>query len=278
MALRSQIGSSLVAKANPASPIRKTQEAMMENPAIPGKAEPGTLGRAFVEQPFLKPIPEGSARTVSVTPSADSASISSPTAPVPTPPDVAGGMIPGVGSPGAPQGQPQIRSGASTQPLFQGGVSPGATAAPVARSGVAAKGTSMVGANQGAINPRGQIMSPAVSTQAEPQSGSFWSGIMPTVSNWLGGKVSADTGQINSPVQKSQPKNISQAIVGTLLPNNAKAQAYATSNAVAKSGQGSLSTNSTSNNFVSQSVNNIATAIRSLGNSATNKLRSLFGW
>lgn len=283
MALRSQIGSSLVAKANPASPIRKTEESKIANPAIPGKGESGSLARKFVEQPFLKPIPEGSARTVSVTPSIDSEAIGRPNMPMP---EEGVGMMAG----GQPQGQ--LRSGANNQALFQGGASapsPATQAAPTARGGVAAKAGSVLGANKGAINPSGQILPEAASTyQASPgEEGRL--GLLPSAFSSFSGHVSAggenpnvltnkgtgstgvtvnrNTGQV-----KSFTPTAGQFIAGgvgkainKIAPNSSigkQLQTFGGAAQPAAQGKGSISTGLRS---IVQTVNN-----------ALNKLRSLF--
>jgi len=180
MALRSQIGSSLVAKANPASPIRKTEQNKIENPAVPGKGATGSLTRQFIEQPFLRPIPEGSARTVSVNPNVEAGAISSPTSQVP---DVSAGVS-------QPAGQPQLRSGADSQALFQGGVSTPASTG--GRAGVTAKARSVAGGSRGAIQPQGQITPEAASTYKAPGVRSAAGSInLPTTFSNLGGKVAA---------------------------------------------------------------------------------------
>ena len=266
MAVRSQIGSSLVAKSNPGSPIRKTTEDKVNNPSIPGKGETGSIQRQTIEQPFLKETPSGSARTVSVTPAIESQAIGNRNMPIP---EAAGGA----------NGQPQLRSGANGQALFQGGVStPSAvrSAAPVAKGGTAAKSASVAGVNKGAIGGMGMITPQAASTSSEAApSGSFWSGILPTAAS-LGARAAAADGKVTG----GQPKNLSQAIVGTLGRGNAAAQAYATNPQITASGQGSISKGlqHALNNPVGTVKEQIASgtgAIRSVVNTIVSKLRSL---
>jgi hypothetical protein len=282
MALRSQIGSSLVAKANPASPIRKTEELKVNNPDLPGKAEPGSLGRQFIEQPFLKPIPEGSARTVSVTPNAEAGSIASPTVNTP-PPDTAGGIVPGVGS---PNGSPQLRSGANNQAMFQGGIStpsPATAAAPVARAGVSAKGASVAGADKGAINPSGlttDIGGTSVPVNYSAQSNNDL-GLLPSISNWLGGKVSAADNAAKATV--NQGRTTAQKIAGaigsainTIKPTGNLSFGLANK---AQSWGGQPVNTVQGNKVVSKNINPVqavTTALRSVVQNITSKLRSLF--
>lgn len=278
MALRSQIGSSLVAKANPTSPLRKKEEAAVNRPDIPGKAAPGSLGREFIEQPFLRPIPEGSARTVSVNPSAEAGSIASPTnqAPVET-----AGIAPGVGQPLSPN---NLRSGANNQAMFQGGVStpsPKVAASAPARAGVTAKSTSMAGVNKGAINPSGNILSTGASTEAQGEGFRTASTQLPLVKELGGGVIAGEPGK----GFQGATGTALQQVVGTLgkaltslgtkinAPQlksgglGAAMQTFGGSSAVAKQGIGSISKASN-------------TALRSVVqtvNKAVSKLRSLFG-
>ncbi|MCK9370696.1 hypothetical protein M0R04_12370 [Candidatus Dojkabacteria bacterium] len=290
MALRSQIGSSLVAKANPASPLRKTEEMKINNPAIPGKAAPGSLGREFIEQPFLRPIPEGSARTVSVNPSAEAGSIASPTnqAPVET-----AGIAPGVGQPLSPN---NLRSGANNQAMFQGGVStpqPKTVASAPARAGVTAKSVSGAGVNKGAINPRGDILSTGASTEYQAPEFRTASTQLPLIKELGGGVVAGEEGKGTEGFPKSGATGTAlQQVVGSLgkvLTNvgtkigagqltpgglGAKGQTFGGSAAVAKQGIGSAG----------NALRSIVQAIISPGglkgaviNKTVSKLRSLFG-
>ena len=269
MALRSQIGSSLVAKANPASPIRKTEEQKVENPAIPGKGDVGSLNRQFVEQPFLKPIPEGSARTVSVTPEAAAASQSSPTSPLPQ----GGNVVPGVGNSGQPQ---PLRSGANSQALFQGGVS--TPAAPTAKGGNVARSASVSAPSKGAIGAKTGQITPGAAFTYTPEVVNPFTGLSPSVQQ-LGGRVSAGEGN-NKKLVSQVPATTAQLLggaAGKLLTNigtaikapqltpgglGAKLQTFGGASSVAQQGIGSAS-------------NALRSVVQAVSNSL-NKLRSLF--
>lgn len=234
----------------------------------------------------MKPIPEGSARTVSVTPAAETASISSPTAPIPAPTGVAGGMIPGAG-----MGQPNLRSGANAQPLFQGGVStpaPAVSAAPVAKGGAVAKGASVAGANKGAINPSGQLTPEAAATtnvngvNIPAQISGSPRNLIQSALGWLGGHMSAAPGGVT---QVNPGRTTAQKVVGGI----AGAASRSTNPIINAIGNSSLANQARSwsgqpvntqqgNQIVSRQINPVQaaeTALRSLFQNVTNKLRSL---
>ena len=272
MAVRSQIGSSLVAKSNPGSPIRKTTEDKINNPAIPNKGAIGSIQRQAVEQPFLKETPSGSARTVSVTPAIESQAIGNRNMPIP---EAAGGA----------NGQPQLRSGANGQALFQGGVStPSAvrSAAPVAKGGTAAKSASVAGVNKGAIGGMGMITPEAASTSINYERQGVFSGNpqLPSAMQ-VGSRVSASgDNQISNP----QPGQVKQGNtikftpttgqyiagkVGSVLSSipatqnlGNKLQTFGGAASPAATGQGSA-TNAIRS--VIQTVSNILNKLRSLG-------------
>lgn len=133
MALRS-LGSTLIGRAALGSPLRKTIEEAASTPVIPGKGEPGSLERAFVEQPFERTVPPGSQKVVSVTPGADVTAVSSP-----------GGEALLAGAMGQPRAPlPNTAPGANNQALFQGGISPKTSITPNVAAPTAARGRTPV--------------------------------------------------------------------------------------------------------------------------------------
>lgn len=136
MALRS-LGSSLLAKTNPSSALRKSREERIEKPNVPGKGDVGSLERQFVEEPIERSVPEGSDKVLNISPGAEASQR----------PDVI-------------SGQPQVN-------LLPGNV--GQTTPPV--PGGARAGVQMLGFPRFAPTPAGapsQPGQPAQQQQAQP--------------------------------------------------------------------------------------------------------------
>ena len=248
MALR-QVGSSLVAKASPGAAYRQSSEQRITKPAIPGKAEVGSVGRKFLEEPFNQAVPGGSEKVVRSGPGIESQPGLQTPSPTPQQQATLSGAI------GMPSGASQLRSGANTQSLFQGGVSsPSAPAASaVTRGGKTASVSSSSGNLASAMKPMDiGLMSegPSSSYQApktQDTVGSFYPGI-----GSLGNRASADEPGVSHEI----PKNFGQAVIGTLgrvaqnigtafrapeMNLGEKAQSIATNPSITQSGVGSIS-------------------------------------
>lgn len=103
------LGSSLLAKSSPGSKLREQAVQNAEKPALPGKGDVGTIGRAQVEEPLNRPVPQGSDKIVAAQPTVEGTTVA-PTDIVP-----AGGV--GLNE----NANTPLRSGAGNQALFQGG-------------------------------------------------------------------------------------------------------------------------------------------------------------
>ena len=310
------LGSSLVAKASPGSASRAATENRMSKPNVPGKGAPGSTERQFVEGPKLNDLSPGSEKSIRVSPGADYTS--QPGQPPVAPVDqtlLPGGM--GMMPPGSPSAAPgQLRSGASNQPLFQGGVSP--SSAPTAASGAIKGGRVAKSTSGGALPgaflpppapPQGDIagtgistdmgMMPQESSQSIAPSQRVITGTEnPLLANLLGGRVSADqpgvnnvnigrtagqmaagaAGKVITPVAKAVNKALGTNI--SLAPGGigAQLQSFGGATAPAILGQGSISNALRS---LVQSASSTASNLRSSAsntvNSVASKLRSLFG-
>lgn len=228
MALRS-LGSSLVAKSTPGSATRDLLEKQISKPAIPGKGEIGTTNRDLAAEIQVNPAAPGSEKIVSAGPGIEGSQVISPTDAAPTQPMqplLAGGM-------GLSQGPGQ--AGSNNMAMMDGNANRVAASAPTtggrtasARSGGPVAGSSIAGGN---------ISVPGISTSVQAEApkeevGSFFSGI----SSFGGNRAAAGgSGEGVKPA-----KNLGQAIVATLSPAGSKGEAWGTSEAVRKSGVGSV--------------------------------------
>jgi hypothetical protein len=80
------MGSSLMAKASPGGAFRKTEEARIDNPALPGKGEIGTISRGMMEEPIERQVPPGSTKVVSSSPAVEPTTEATPIGMLPTQP------------------------------------------------------------------------------------------------------------------------------------------------------------------------------------------------
>ena len=206
MGLRS-IGSSLLTKNLPGSPLRKTIEEATQTPIIPTKGEPGSLERQFLEQPLERKVPPGSQKITSVSPTVDA--ISQPSV-SPTP----GGEALLAGAMGQ-SGNPLSNTapGANNQPLFQGGITPNtqSMAAPTAARGKTPVYNSVAGvpasipeisSPSSVLGGKSEVKAPAY-TQGERQN---------PLTNFLGGRVIAAEPKQSVPVDWTS--TIPQALAG----------------------------------------------------------------
>ena len=193
--LRSNLGSSLVAKASPGAKLRETQEQKLMTPQIPGKGAIGSISRAGLEEPLKREVPAGSEKVVGVKPLVESQAG--------LPADLlAGGAVPPTES-AIPEGAgPQIRSkipsGNQNQALFQGGV--GGNSSPSRQT------TQQV--SQGAPYVGYQAPQPENQGGQTKQSNQAISPMLPQtgVNQMAGGKVFAGEGQV--------PRTLAQKVVG----------------------------------------------------------------
>lgn len=300
MALRS-LGSSLVAKVAPGSPLRETTQGRIEKPNIPGKGDVGSIQRQAIEEPTLRPIPAGSERIVRATPTAESVAGVAPTVPDV---DLMASMAPGAA----------IRPGAEGQALFQGGVAPGPEAAPIAasqatRGGRTARSVSTPGVAE-PVYSGGQVAGASTEQRApmNVQRESF----LPSLFGVVSGRAAAEGeqpqvqsrgfGSTGAEIRSNAPtggqgstltftptagqfvkgftgkviQNVGQAL-GNILPERGvseRLQAYGGAPGPAIVGQGSISSALRS---IAQPVKQIASNVRSAASNAFSNLRSLLG-
>jgi hypothetical protein len=134
------LGSSLIAKSKPGGKYRDIVEQNVENPALPGKGQIGTIARSQVEEPLERPVPQGSEKIVSVQPTVEGSTVAQ------------NSILPagGVGLPDA--ANTPLRSGAGNQALFSGGGSSRSAAAPSQAPGRVNPGGATV-SNRAAVTP-----------------------------------------------------------------------------------------------------------------------------
>ncbi len=206
MALRS-LGSSLVGRVSPSSPLRKTIEEAIQTPKLPLKGEPGSLERQFIEQPLEKTVPPGSQKVTSVSPTIDATS-----QPSVSPTRGGEALLAGaIGQSNAPL--PNTAPGANNQPLFQGGITPNtpgvaAQAAPRGRTpvynSVAGVPTSIpeISSPSSVLGGKSEVKAPTYA-QGERQN---------PLTNFLGGRVIAAEPKQQLPVNWTS--TIPQALAG----------------------------------------------------------------
>jgi len=267
------LGSSLIAKSNPGGKLRETITANAEKPALPGKGDIGTIGRAQVEEPLNRPVSPGSDKVVAVQPTVEGSSVAQ------------NDILPagGIGlneSPTAP-----LRSGASNQSLFQGSapsqpigrVNPGGTTATPkvantspARAAVAYAPASMPVFDQplGLGNSNQQVQGQVPARTSSPTQ--------PTTGNKLGLSTFLTTGaaagrNILRSLAAEAPSFINRAITGVseaALRSKGGGASFAVPNP-------SYNKNLTPIQNIQQSP--LGKAVGSIGSTVNNVLRSLFG-
>ena len=132
------LGSSILSRSMPGSPLREAAEKRMKTPLIPGKAQPGTLTRQSIEEPLERPVPPGSEKVVASKPLLEFG-VTEPVYPSAQPSAVREGMdtMPAAGQVlrptlGLSTSPPSVPQGAQNQALLQG-ISAQAPVAPASR-------------------------------------------------------------------------------------------------------------------------------------------------
>lgn len=315
MSMLRSLGSSLVAKNSPGSATRDTIENRISNPSIPGKGEPESAVRKFVEEPKLNDVSPGSEKNIRVSPGEQ---VSLPGDPLASPqPELLPGImgLPGPGAqPAAQPGQPQaqLRSGADAQPLFQGGVTPN-TPKPVTASSATRGGKTATSVSGGPLldafaapTPKGDIGTYGASTESKQVAeapGPARTNITGTenpLTKLLGGRVSADEGGVRDATIGQTFGQVVAGPVGKAISTAGKAvnkalgtnvnlgglgsslQSFGGDKTPAQTGQGSIQAalRSLTDN-IGANVNNLRSQASSIAsnvkNNVSSKLRSLFG-
>jgi len=224
------LGTSLVAKGNPGGKLREVVEQGINEAALTGAGQTGSIQRAQIEQPLERPVSPGSEKIVSATPALEGGVV--------TPMDV-DPLNAGIGLPSGAVARP----GANAQALFQGNpgnqaASPGRPnpgAAPQVRAMNAAPANVATAYRPPA--PQGDVMGASTAQPAQPsqqnqqvQGGSNirTQAVVKPLIGTLGGKVYADAPS-NKPVVVQKPV---QATTGQYLAGGAGRAISAVGNAI----------------------------------------------
>lgn len=292
MALRSQIGSALLAKSSPGSASRDLTENQIQKPALPGKGDIGTISRDLTAEPEVIAAAPGSEKIIAAGPGVEGSEIVSPT----TPPQLLADG--GIGLPPNMQPNGPMRSGNVAQNGFTDGVAPSSAPAAGGRTATSRSG----GGQAGPVEATGSILPMGESSNVQAPRSASAPANNPLLGNLLGTRVSADPGVIGPSAAPpeverglfggqsavdpqsgqvlSADRTTGQVLAGAAgkvlskIPATAnignKLQTYGGSSTAAAQGSGSVS------NVLRSIANSVSSGASKAKNTITSLLRSLF--